>query len=137
MATQRVAEPRRRPGFRLGSVAVALAATAVRGGASISGTAAAAARARAFELDFGAVLRAVLAGALELEDEAGRLAGALRVVPEEARFAGALRVFPGDFDAEAELLRVAGFFLPALELVEPDFAPLLGFLGVAIPTHYS
>jgi hypothetical protein len=143
MATQRAGEPRRRPGFRLGSVAVALAATAVRGGALISGTAAAAARARAFDPDFGAVLRAVLAGALELEDEAVRLAGALRVEAEEARLAGALRVFPVDFDvfpvdfdAEAELLRVAGFFLPALELIERDFERLLGFLGVAIPTHY-
>src|SRR3954447_13710736 len=58
-ANQRVAEPRRRPGFRLGSVAVALAATAVRGGASISGIAAAAARARAFAPDLGAVLREI------------------------------------------------------------------------------
>jgi len=73
---------------------------------------------------------------LELEDEAVRLAGALRVEPEDARLAGALRAPPVDFDAEPELLRAAGFFLPALELVERDFERLLGFFGVAIPTHY-
>ena len=126
VATQRVAEPRRRTGLRLGSVAVALAATAVRGGTSISGMAAAAARARAFDPDFGAVLRAVFAGALRLEDEAARLAGALRVPPADF-----------DAEAEAELLRAAGFFLRALELVECVFGRLLGFFGVAIHSLYS
>jgi hypothetical protein len=74
-----------------------------------------------------------LAGALLVELDEARLAGDLR----GAGLAGALRVFPVAFAAEAELLRVAGFFLPALEPVERDFARLLGFFGVAIPTHYS
>jgi hypothetical protein len=135
-------------------VASALAATAVFGG-SISGTAAAAALARSrLAPDFGAVLRAVLPGALRVAVEADRFVGAFRVEAdaeadrlvgafrvevraEEARFAGALRVDPVDFDDAEEVFLAAGFFLPELDEVERLFERLLGFFGVAIPTHYS
>ena len=79
---------------------------------------------------------------LEPDAEADRFAGAFRVEAEaeEDRFAGALRVEPVDFvdfdDAE-EVFLAAGFFLPELEAVERLFERLLGFFGVAIPTHYS
>jgi hypothetical protein len=91
--------------------------------------AAAAAFACALEPDFGAVLRAVLAGAFRLDAEAedrfgaARLAGVLRAFEAAVRFAGDFRVRPPDFE-DADLFLAAGFFL-------------LGFLGVAMATHYS
>jgi len=88
-------------------VASAFATAAVLASLSRSGTAAAAALACAFDPDLGAVLRAVLAGALRVDLEA------------------------------AEVFLVAGFFLPALERAELDFGRLLGFLGVATAANYS
>jgi hypothetical protein len=125
-------------------VASALAAAAELAGSSTSGIAAAAALACAFDPDFGAVLRAVLAGALRVA-----LAGDLRVDADAVRFAGALRAdaedrfaglfpFAGvDLEDEAEVFLAAGFFLPALERVELVFERLLGFFAGAMTTHYS
>ena len=121
-------------------VDTALAAAAVRALSSTSGTAAAAARASAFDPDFGAVFRTVFAGGLGVEAEAAvfRFAGALRVVPAELRFAGAFRVDPLDLADEAEVRLAAGFLRVEPERLEDaDFVRLLGFLGVAMPTHYS
>jgi hypothetical protein len=111
-------------------VATAFAVAALLFAPSISGTAAAAALACAFDPDFGAVLRAVLAGALRVA-----FARDLEADAEAERFAGAFRAVPDDFEA-AEVFRVAGFFLPALERVEPDLPRLLGFFGVAMPGKY-
>src|SRR3954447_4270730 len=147
-AIQRASDPRRRPGRRLGSVAAALASTAFLVGTSISGTAAAAALAFALLPDFGAVLRAVFAGVLRVDAAAARFAGAFRFEAEAVRLSGAFRVdavdpderaavLPFDLEEEAEAFLAAGFFLEVPELVERDFARLLGFFVVAMTTHYS
>ena len=52
-------------------------------------------------------------------------------------FAGDFRVLPLDFEDAAVVFRAVGFFFPALEPVERLFERLLGFLGVAMATHYS
>jgi hypothetical protein len=105
---------------------------AVFGSFSVAGAAAAAAFALAFAPDFGAVLRAVLAGALRVV-----FARVSEADPGAARFAAALRVEPGDFDEAEEVFRVAGFFRAELERDELDFIRLLGFFGVAMAADYS
>jgi hypothetical protein len=111
-------------------VASAFAAVAVFESDSRSGTAAAAALACAFDPDFGAALRAALAGPLRVV-----LAPDLEADAEAERFAGAFRVVPDDFEA-AEVFLVAGFFLAPLERFELDVERLLGFFGVAMPANY-
>lgn len=121
-------------------MASAFAAAAVLAGSSISGIAAAAALACAFEPDFGADFRVALAGVLRVDREVVRLAAVLPPAAELERFAGALRVDLAEEPAlaeEPELRLVAGFLPVELDRLEPDFARLLGFFGVAITTHYS